>query len=427
MKMCSCCECKCGPIDILFVLDSSESIGLQNFEIAKDFIIKVIDRLSRDELVKFEPGQSHAGVVQYSHNQMQEHVDLRDPNIGNAQELKEAIKKLQWMAGGTFTGEALQYTRSRLLPATQNNRIALVITDGRSDTQRDTTPLSVLCGPDIQVVSVGIKDVFGLVPSSDQLNVISCQGLVSPSRPGISLLKENYAELLEDAFLKNITSQICIDKKCPDYTCPITFSSPADITILLDGSASVGSHNFDTTKRFAKRLAERFLTAGRTDPAHDVRVAVVQYSGTGQQQPGRASLQFLQNHTVLASTVDAMAFLNHATDVNDALSYVTRFYREASSGTAKKKLLLFSDGNSQGATAAAVEKAVQEAQRAGIEIFVVVVGRQVNEPHIRVLVTGKAAEYDVAFGERHLFRVPDYQALLRGVFHQTVSRKVALG
>lgn len=45
-------ECTCGPIDILFVLDSSESIGLQNFEIAKDFIVKVIDRLSRDELVK---------------------------------------------------------------------------------------------------------------------------------------------------------------------------------------------------------------------------------------------------------------------------------------------------------------------------------------------------------------------------------------
>lgn len=62
-----------------------------------------------------------------------------------------AIKKLRWMAGGTFTGEALQYTRDRLLPPTQNNRIALVITDGRSDTQRDTTPLNVLCGPDIQV------------------------------------------------------------------------------------------------------------------------------------------------------------------------------------------------------------------------------------------------------------------------------------
>uniref|UniRef100_A0A8C0L1A9 Collagen alpha-1(VI) chain n=1 Tax=Canis lupus dingo TaxID=286419 RepID=A0A8C0L1A9_CANLU len=410
-------ECKCGPIDILFVLDSSESIGLQNFEIAKDFVVKVIDRLSRDELVKFEPGQSHVGVVQYSHNQMQEHVDLRDPNIRSVQELKEAIKQLRWMAGGTFTGEALQYTRNQLLPPTQNNRIALVITDGRSDTQRDTTPLSVLCGPDIQVVSVGIKDMFGYVAGSDQLNVISCQGLGPQGRPGISLVKENYAELLEDNFLKNVTTQICI----------VMFSSPADITILLDGSASVGSHNFDTTKRFAKRLAERFLTAGRTDPAHDVRVAVVQYSGPGQQRPGRGALRFLQNYTVLASTVDGMDFFNDATDVNDALGYVTRFYREASTRDAKKRLLLFSDGNSQGATAAAIEKAVQEAQRADIEIFVVVVGRQVNEPHVRVLVTGKTAEYDVAFGERHLFRVPSYQALLRGVFYQTVSRKVAQG
>lgn len=427
MKMCSCCECKCGPIDILFVLDSSESIGLQNFEIAKDFIIKVIDRLSRDELVKFEPGQSHAGVVQYSHNQMQEHVDLRNPNIRNMQELKEAIKKLQWMAGGTFTGEALQYTRDRLLPPTQNNRIALVITDGRSDTQRDTTPLTVLCGPDVQVVSVGIKDVFGFAAHSDQIHEISCQGPSFQGRPGISLVKDNFAELLDDGFLKNITAQICIDKKCPDYTCPITFSSPTDITLLLDGSASVGSHNFDITKRFAKRLAERFLTASRTDPSHDVQVAVVEYSGTGQQRPARGALQFLQNYTVLASTIDGLDFFNDATDVIDALSYVTRFYRGASPGAAKKKVLLFSDGNSQGATAAAIEKAVQEAQRAGIEVFMVVVGTQVNEPHIRVLVTGKTAEYDVTYGESHLFRVPSYQALLQGVLYQTVSRKVALG
>lgn len=81
----------------------------------------------------------------------------RDPDPGFDLGLSvfpgRAVKKLQWMAGGTFTGEALQYTRDRLLPPTQNNRIALVITDGRSDTQRDTTPLSVLCGPDIQVGS----------------------------------------------------------------------------------------------------------------------------------------------------------------------------------------------------------------------------------------------------------------------------------
>lgn len=47
-----CAECRCGPIDVLFVVDSSESIGLHNFEIAKDFVIKVIDRLARAELVE---------------------------------------------------------------------------------------------------------------------------------------------------------------------------------------------------------------------------------------------------------------------------------------------------------------------------------------------------------------------------------------
>ena len=57
---------------------------------------------------------------------------------------------------------------------------------------------------------MGIKDLFGFVAGSDQLNVISCQGLAPQGRPGISLVKENYAELLEDAFLKNITTQICI-------------------------------------------------------------------------------------------------------------------------------------------------------------------------------------------------------------------------
>lgn len=77
------------------------------------------------------------------------------------------------MAGGTFTGEALQYTRDRLLPPTQNNRIALVITDGRSDTQRDTTPLSVLCGPDIQVDS-------GITPAMAEQGLLQARGHCSP-------------------------------------------------------------------------------------------------------------------------------------------------------------------------------------------------------------------------------------------------------
>lgn len=57
-----------------------------------------------------------------------------------------AVKNLQWIAGGTYTGEALQFTKDNLLRRfTSDKRVAIVITDGRSDTLRDPTPLNSLC------------------------------------------------------------------------------------------------------------------------------------------------------------------------------------------------------------------------------------------------------------------------------------------
>lgn len=63
MALCFVPECKCGPVDVLFVLDSSESIGHTNFQIAKDFIVKVIDRLSKDEHVKVRSAFLHAYTI----------------------------------------------------------------------------------------------------------------------------------------------------------------------------------------------------------------------------------------------------------------------------------------------------------------------------------------------------------------------------
>uniref|UniRef100_G1KD77 VWFA domain-containing protein n=1 Tax=Anolis carolinensis TaxID=28377 RepID=G1KD77_ANOCA len=410
-------ECKCGPVDVLFVLDSSESIGLQNFMIAKDFIIKVIDRLLRDE--HFTPGESHVGVVQYSHDKTQELVALGDANIDNIGALKEAVKNLRWIAGGTYTGEALQFTRDNLAQRfTSEKRVAIVITDGRSDILRDQTPLSALCGFNTQVVPLGIGDIFQGPPNPEQLSTISCGG--------VSIQRENFAELLDDTFLQSVVSEVC---KGGYSNCglvlqkvAISFSGPTDITLVVDSSTSVGSRNFNTTKKFVKRLAERFLSAAK--PTEDaVRVSVVQYSGRTQQ---KLEVPFEQNYTVIADSVDKMQFINDATDVNAALNYVTSLFRRSSRSGAKKRMLIFSDGNSQGITQSAIERAVQEARQAGIEIYVLVVGTQANEPNVRVLVTGKTAEYDVAFGERHLFRVPDYESLLRGVFYQTVSRKISV-
>lgn len=186
----------------------------------------------------------------------------------------------------------------------------------------------------------------------------------------------------------------------------------------MDSSASVGSKNFEVTRKFVKRLAERFLTAERVGPV-DVRVAVGQYS-----KDASVEADFTDDYATVAKQIDGIAFQNSATDVTGALSFVIEKFK--GSGNKKKKLLIFSDGRSQGVTESVIEKRVREVQDAGIELYVLAVGSQVNEPNLRYLVS-QGRPYDVTYAQRHLFRAADYPSLLRGVFHQTVSRKVSLG
>ncbi|KAG8559386.1 hypothetical protein GDO81_017324 [Engystomops pustulosus] len=411
-------KCTCGPIDVLFVVDSSESIGSSNFQIAKEFIIKVIDRLSRDEHVQFNTGESRVGVVQYSHGNTQEAVAMGDPNINTIGQLKEAIKNLGWIAGGTWTGEALAFTKDNLLKRfASDKRVALVLTDGHSDILRDKTPLRTLCEV-TPVVSLGVGDIFQAPPNPDQLGDIACGGTTYSK--GLSLQKTSYTELLEDGFLQNVTSHICKDKKCPDYTCAIKFEVPADITLLVDSSTSVGSRNFEMSKGFVRRIAQRFLEA--ESPSFDsVRLSVVQYSGPNEQQ---VEVQFLSNYTEVVSAIDKMKFINGATDVGAALRAVTELFREDAAAGASKKLLLFSDGNTQAEDT--LLKAVQDARAAGIEISVLSVGNRPHEDNLRVLLTGAAADSKAPFSGRNLFRIPDYSSLLKGVFYKTVSRRVSL-
>lgn len=39
-------------MDLTFIVDSSESIGADNFVLAKEFIIRVVDRLTKDQQLK---------------------------------------------------------------------------------------------------------------------------------------------------------------------------------------------------------------------------------------------------------------------------------------------------------------------------------------------------------------------------------------
>uniref|UniRef100_A0A665XEK7 Collagen, type VI, alpha 1 n=1 Tax=Echeneis naucrates TaxID=173247 RepID=A0A665XEK7_ECHNA len=407
-------ECKCAPLDLAFIVDSSESIGATNFALAKDFIITVIDRLAKDQ--QFAGNESKVSVVQYSGARAQEVVQL-GTNIASLTEFKQVVRDLRWLAEATYTGEALDFALNNTIKLMrQENRVVLVLTDGRSDIIRDKVPLDVLCGKNIRVGGLGVKDYSGRQPNQEQLGNVVCK---SDPKPGFSFVLDNFAELLDDTFLQNLTSRICQDKKCPDYKCPITFAQAADILIMMDSSASVGQKNFETSKAFVRNLAHRFLTAKST--GGPVRVGVAQYS-----RNARMEQVLTTNLTLLSHHIEEAAFQNDGTNVLQAMDFAVRTLRgrgDASGGV--KKLVLFSDGRSQAITEAVLEKRVREVADAAIELYVIAVGSQVNEANLRMLVSRGRLD-DISYAQRHLFRVPDYASLLRGVFSQTVSRRVSM-
>ncbi|XP_022525259.2 collagen alpha-1(VI) chain [Astyanax mexicanus] len=415
MKMCSCCECKCGPLDIGFIVDSSESIGATNFAIAKDFIITVIDRLMKDQQVRFGTNESRVGVVQYSGASAQEAVRLGDPNINTLTDLKQAVKELRWLAEATYTGEALQFSLDNMIERlVKEKSIVIVLTDGRSDTTRDKVPLNVLCGKGLKVGGVGVVDYAGRQPREEQLDQVVC---LDDPRKGFSFVLDNFGMLLDDSFLQNLTDRMCEDKKCPTYTCPISFNENTDILIMMDSSASVGSKNFKMTQDFTKRLAERFLSAERQRTVQ-VRVGVGQYSSSA-----KIEAEFSSNTTQVTAQIEEATFQNAGTQVTEAMTFANTRFRGGR--PRKKKLLLFSDGRSQGINTVQIEKAVEQLNTNGIELYVLAVGNQVNEANLRALVS-RGRPYDNTYAYRHLFKAPDYRAMLRGVFYQTVSRKISL-
>uniref|UniRef100_A0A8C2CCI8 Collagen, type VI, alpha 1 n=1 Tax=Cyprinus carpio TaxID=7962 RepID=A0A8C2CCI8_CYPCA len=406
-----CHECKCGPLDIAFIVDSSESIGASNFAIAKEFIVTVMDRL---KLRQFGANESRIGVVQYSGANAQEVVQLGDPNIKTLTDLKQAVKELRWLAEATYTGEALQYSLNNMINKLVTERsVVIVLTDGRSDTRRDVVPLNVLCGKGLKVGGVGVTDYAERQPNPEQLEELVCK---DDPRQGFSFVLNNFGLLLDDSFLQNLTERICEDKKCPNYTCPISFNDNTDVLIMMDSSASVGSTNFEMTKELAQMLTKRFLSAERG--GFQVRVGIGQYSNNANLEA-----EFSSNTTQVVSQITEAKFQDAGTQVTNALNFAIERFRGGR--TRKKKLLLFSDGRSQGVSNDLIEKSVDQVSKAGIELYVLAVGNQVNEMHLRTLVS-RGRPYDNTYAYRHLFKVPDYRSLVTGVFYQTVSRKISL-
>ncbi|KAG9345099.1 hypothetical protein JZ751_009640 [Albula glossodonta] len=396
-------ECECGPVKLLFVLDSSESVGLQNFTLEKEFIIRIINKITKFSKNKNEPG-SRVGVVQYSHEGTQELVSMDDPKITSLSQLKRAVKNMRWIAGGTYTGEALDFARRAFGTSQLSSKVAIVLTDGRSDT-RDSKPLSSLCNvPNSRVIGIGIGDIFRRAPYATMLQEITCLGM---ARPGLYLKITDHSQLLEEAFFNNVTGYICQDKKCPDYSCPAPFEGRTDVVFMLDGSSSVGKKNFEKTRNFVESVASRLLSSNTQG---SVRLSVVQYSDTKQQ---RVELPFTSQTMDIRARLPAISYMNKATDLPAALTFLTRGVQWDVQPNVRRKVVVFTDGRSKPAVRDQLSRAAAGALAQKMALMAFTVGDGFDETGMCQLVTGQTDDFDYSAVDSLVHQVAHYNDLAK--------------
>ncbi|KAI5107311.1 collagen type XXVIII alpha 1 a precursor [Silurus meridionalis] len=126
-EICGCgIRCKERPMELVFVIDSSESVGPENFEIIKDFVIALVDRVTVGR------NATRIGLVLYS---LDVHLEFNLVRYMTKQDVKQAIRKIPYMGEGTYTGTAIRKATQEAFYSARNGvrKVAIVITDGQAD------------------------------------------------------------------------------------------------------------------------------------------------------------------------------------------------------------------------------------------------------------------------------------------------------
>ncbi|XP_077433342.1 matrilin-4 isoform X2 [Vanacampus margaritifer] len=120
-------KCQPGPVDLVFLIDSSRSVRPHEFESMRKFMIDILDTL------EVGLNATRVGVVQYS-SQVRSEFSLNA--YGAVSNMVDAIQRIVPLAQGTMTGVAIRYIIHDAFSQQQGDRpqvpdVAVIVTDGR--------------------------------------------------------------------------------------------------------------------------------------------------------------------------------------------------------------------------------------------------------------------------------------------------------
>ncbi|XP_029967219.1 collagen alpha-2(VI) chain-like isoform X2 [Salarias fasciatus] len=323
-ETCGCCDCEkhCGALDIVFVIDSSESVGLTNFTMEKNFVISTINKLGSMAADPASPTGTRVGVVQFSHNGTFEAIRLDDSNINSMSAFKTAVKNLQWIAGGTFTPSALKFAYDHVIRDSKRARArvsVVVVTDGRFDPRDSDNKLRYLCDdPAVVVNAIGVGDMFDERHDNENLLSIACN-----KKNRVTEMKR-YTDLVADNFIEKMETVLCPDPviKCPDLPCKMEpdvaqcAERPVDLVFLVDGSERLGVENHRLIGEFVQTVADRLILARSKTDRRRARIALMEF---GRESENYVAFQLTHDPEVIANGLSSLRYLDSSSRVGPAI------------------------------------------------------------------------------------------------------------
>ncbi|XP_069099927.1 matrilin-4 isoform X1 [Pleurodeles waltl] len=202
--------CKTGPMDLVFIIDSSRSVRPFEFETMRKFMIDII------HILDIGPNATRVGVVQYS-SQVKNEFSLN--SFFKKSEMEKAINDIVPLAQGTMTGLAIQYAMNFAFTVQEGARplvkkiprVALIVTDGRPQ-DRVTEVAAQARDAGIEIYAVGVQ----------RADINSLRAMASPPLDDHVYLVETF-DLIHQ-FTKKFQDKLCEVDMCTemDHGCEHT-------------------------------------------------------------------------------------------------------------------------------------------------------------------------------------------------------------
>uniref|UniRef100_A0A674K4Q5 VWFA domain-containing protein n=1 Tax=Terrapene triunguis TaxID=2587831 RepID=A0A674K4Q5_9SAUR len=150
--------CKNVHYDLVFILDTSSSVGKEDFEKVRQWVSNLV------ETFEIGPDKTRVGVVRYSDRPTTE-FDLG--RYQTREEIKKAARNIKYYGGNTNTGDALRYINTYSFSKEAGGRpsdppikkVAILLTDGRSqDYVMDAATAARKAG--IRIFAVGVGEAL---------------------------------------------------------------------------------------------------------------------------------------------------------------------------------------------------------------------------------------------------------------------------